>query len=66
MHVSSANPEQEKKGAEKRKEENRKRGRSRQKKEEEEDNEDTIENKVNIIGFKPTSAHRDFLKKQGY
>jgi len=25
-----------------------------------------IKSKVNIVGFKPTAAHRNFLKEQGY
>jgi hypothetical protein len=62
MHVSSVNQDKTVEQEEKKKDAGRrKRGRSKNKEEEE-----TLENKVNIVGFKPTAAHRDFLKKQGY
>ena len=31
----------------------------------EEEEEENPEERVNVVGFKPTQAHRDYLKKQG-
>jgi hypothetical protein len=60
MHVSSVNQDKTVEQEEKKKDAGRrKRGRSKNKEEEE-----TLENKVNIVGFKPTAAHRDFLKSK--
>jgi hypothetical protein len=62
MHVSLTNPENHISSPQKKSENSsRKRAENRGKK-----GEDNINNKINIAGFKPTSADLYFLKKQGY
>ena len=60
MHVSLTNQEEKPSEPEKSENGRKKRAEKREKKD------NNIENKINIVGFKPTAAHRDFLKKQGY